>query len=84
MNDNRPEAEHARQVAKARQHLAVVAKGLVELLGPADAAGVMLGAGAAILVASFGDDVAVQALRELAAVHEHEPPAPASPAGGLQ
>lgn len=54
------------RLKKARGHASVTAAGLATMLGPVDAAGVLIGAGFGVLADAFGAELAVTYLRELA------------------
>jgi hypothetical protein len=59
MNDDR-------DIAKARAHMTVVAVGLVGVLGPQDAAAVLLGAATGVLTTAFGPEMAAEYFRGIA------------------
>lgn len=67
MTDKRPtDNRAAERKAHAEAHVAAAAHGLCLVLGPLPAAGVLLGAGLALLERSQGRDRAVEYLRTLA------------------
>lgn len=61
------------KLERARSHMSVTAKKLTAVLGPTDAAGVLMGAAVGVLSEAFGQDKAVEYLREIANEIEHDP-----------
>lgn len=57
---------HERTMAKARQHCTVIAASLRHVIGPINAAGLLLGGACGILLTEYGRDEAVRHLREMA------------------
>ena len=55
-----------RTLTEARARMMALAQGLVVVLGPVDAAGVLLGAGTAVLTEAYDKEMAVRYLREVA------------------